>query len=161
MRKKNFGRHFKRTTNQRKGLFRSLMNSLILNERIKTTEAKAKSIKSEVEKLVTKAKNDGEAGKNILLSHLPNEDVVNKLIAEIAPRFKERPGGYTRILRLEKRLKDNSQMVLIEWVEKGTAIVNPVNPNKRVKKAKTIKEPKKEEEPKKETKKKETKKEKK
>ena len=143
MRKRNFGRHLKRTTNQRKGLFRSLMNSLILNERIKTTEAKAKSVKSEIEKLVTKAKNDGEMGKNVLLSHLPNESIVNKLIVDIAPRFKERPGGYTRILRLEKRLKDNSQMVLLEWVEKGAVLATTANPNKRVKKEKTVKEPKK------------------
>lgn len=140
MRKKIFGRRFKKDVNQRKALFRSLMHALIINEKIKTTEAKAKSIKGEIEKLVTKAKNKGDVAKNVLLSHLANEEMVDKLINEIAPRFKERPGGYTRILRLEKRLKDNSQMVILEWVEKGSVVVvSSKNKNKRVKKEKVDK----------------------
>lgn len=149
MRKRIIGRKLKRTANQRKGLFRSLMSSLILNERIKTTEAKAKSVKGEIEKLVTKAKNKGEIARNVLLSHLPDEKVVEKLLVDIAPRFKERPGGYTRILRLEKRLKDNSQTVLLEWVEKGSITTVVANPNKRVKKEKTVKPKKVKEAPKK------------
>lgn len=140
MRKKIFGRRFKKDVNQRKALFRSLMHALIINESIKTTEAKAKAIKGEIEKLVTKAKNKGDIAKNVLLSHLANEQMVDKLINEIAPRFKERPGGYTRIMRLEKRLKDNSQMVILEWVEKGSVVVvSPKNKNKRVKKEKVEK----------------------
>lgn len=117
MKKKVLGRRFKKDVNQRKALFRNLIRSLVLNEEIKTTEAKAKAIKSDVEKLVTAAKKGEEASYN--LKKKISEDVVVKLIKEIGPRFKSRPGGYTRIVRLENRLKDNAEMVLLEFVEKG------------------------------------------
>lgn len=117
MKKKVFGRKFKKDVNQRKALFRNLMRSLILNEEIKTTEAKAKAVKGQVEKLVTVAKK-GESA----LYHLKkdiSEDAAAKLIKEIGPRFAKRPGGYTRIVKLGSRLKDNADMVLLEFVEKG------------------------------------------
>lgn len=116
MRKRVFGKRFKKDTNQRKALFRSLINGLIINGRISTTEAKAKAIKGKVEKLITEAKNKGEQARDNLLRNL-NPDIADKIIKQIAPRFKERPGGYTRILRLGTRLKDNARMVLLEFVE--------------------------------------------
>lgn len=149
MRKNVFGRRLRRTTNQRKGLFRSLMRSLVLEGRIKTTEAKAKSVKGEIEKLVTKAKNSGEEARRDILKYLPHDDVVSKIISEIAPLYKTRPGGYTRIIRLSSRKKDNASMVIMEWVESGavtgeSAVSKTVKTEKKVKTPKTSKAPKKE-----------------
>lgn len=120
MRKKVFGRKFKKDKGQRQVLFKSLMRSLAIHEGIKTTEAKAKSIKGDFEKMITKAKM-GEEARYHLIKDLP-EDAVDRLIKEIAPRFKNRPGGYTRIVRLGTRLKDNAEMVLLELVEKGEKV---------------------------------------
>lgn len=117
MRKRVFGRKLKRNINQRKALFRSLMASLVLNGKIKTTEAKAKSIKGEIEKMVTHAKKSGEEAKRILLKNLADEKIVDRIIKDIAPKFKARPGGYTRILKLGPRVKDAAQMVMMTWVE--------------------------------------------
>ncbi len=121
MKKKVFGRRFKKDINQRKALFKNLIRSLILNEEIKTTEAKAKSIKGQVEKLVTVAKRGEDAAYH--LNKDINEDAVRKLVQEIGPRFKDRPGGYTRIVKLGSRLKDNAPMVLLEFVEKGERVI--------------------------------------
>lgn len=116
MKKNVFGRQLKRDTNERKALFKSLMSALVLKERIKTTEEKARAIRGQVEKLVTKAKIKGEAARSILSAYLlPN--ALDKMIEEIVPRFKERPGGYTRIVKLGRRFGDNAMMVLMEWVE--------------------------------------------
>ena len=117
MRKRIFGRRLKRDRNERKALFRSLMNSLVLVGKIKTTEAKAKSIKGEIEKMVTLAKNKEGNARNLLMSRLSNERVVEKIISEIAPKFATRPGGYTRIIRMGPRVKDSAKMVLMSWVE--------------------------------------------
>lgn len=117
MRKKVFGRRFKKDANQRKVLFKNLMRSLILNEEIKTTQAKAKAVKGEVEKLVTAAKKGESAAYNLKKSI--SEDAVLKLVKELGPRFEKRPGGYTRIVKIGNRIKDNAEMVLLEFVEKG------------------------------------------
>lgn len=132
MRKRIFGRRLQRDTNERKALFRSLMRELVLHGKIKTTQAKAKSIKGEVEKMVTKAKTQGESA----FVHLQKKftgDVVEKLIKEIAPLFKDRPGGYTRIIKMGRRVKDNAPMVLLEWVE-NVSDTTIVETKKRVKK---------------------------
>ncbi len=121
MRKRVFGRHFNKDTNQRTALFKGLMRSLALNESIKTTESKAKAIKGEFESHITKAK-DGEEARYHLVKHL-SEDAVDRLIKDIAPRMKDRPGGYTRIIRLGNRVKDNAEMVILELVEKGEKVV--------------------------------------
>jgi len=116
MRKNVFGRRFKRDTNQRKALFKSLLSSLVLKERIKTTEAKAKAVKRDADKIITKAKEKGKDAKRLLSSYLfPN--AIDKLMEKIAPRFAKRQGGYTRIVRLGKRVSDNAEMVLMEWTE--------------------------------------------
>lgn len=122
MRKNVFGRQFKRDTNERKALFKNLMTSLVLYDQIKTTEAKAKAIRGSVEKLVTKAKKKGDLATPLLLPYL-HESAVKRMLREIAPRFTNRPGGYTRIIRLGKRLGDDATEVIIEWVEKG--VVKP------------------------------------
>lgn len=136
MRKNVFGRQFKRDSRMRKALFRSLMREIILNGQIKTTEAKAKAIKGELEKHVTKAKVQGQAS----LVHLQKDfqqDVALRLINDIAPKFKDRPGGYTRIIRLGNRLKDNAPIVIMEWVEEVSKVA--VEPKKRTKSEKTPK----------------------
>ncbi|PIT88892.1 MAG: 50S ribosomal protein L17 [Candidatus Levybacteria bacterium CG10_big_fil_rev_8_21_14_0_10_36_7] len=117
MKKKVFGRKFKRDVNQRKALFRSLIRALVLHEKIKTTEAKAKAVKGDIEKLITKAKTKKEDSSRELLSVLLEESLVRKVIDEIAPRFESRNGGYTRIIKLGTKKKDNSKVVLLELVE--------------------------------------------
>lgn len=121
MQKRVFGRKLNKDINQRRALFRGLMRSLALNESIKTTEAKAKAIKGEFESHITRAKK-GEVARYHLVKHLP-EDAVDRLIKDIAPRMKERPGGYTRIIRMGNRLKDNAEMVVLELVEKGEKVI--------------------------------------
>lgn len=133
MRKNVFGRNFKRDTNERKALFKSLMSSLVLEERIKTTEEKAKAIKGQVEKLVTKAKKGGTHVESLLSPHL-NAKAIKKMTTEIAPRFSERPGGYTRIIRLDRRFSDNASIVLIEWVERPTVTATAIADTKETKK---------------------------
>ena len=137
------------------------MHGLVLHGKIKTTEAKAKSIKGAIEKLVTAAKNKGEESRGLIFSALANEMATDKIIAEIAPLFKTRPGGYTRILRLAPRVKDGASMVLLTWVEevKRTSFDTPKRnlgkktTKKEAPKAKEKKEAKKEETPKETTKK--------
>lgn len=126
-----YGRKFNKDTNQRKALFKGLMRSLALNESIKTTESKAKAIKGEFESHITKAKR-GEEARYHLIKHL-SEDTVSRLIKDIAPRMKDRNGGYTRIIRMGNRTKDNAEMVLLELVEKGE---NVVEASKKIRKTK-------------------------
>ena len=120
MLKRVYGRKFNKDLNQRKALFKGLMRSLALNESIKTTESKAKAIKGEFESHITKAKK-GEQARYNLVKHL-SEDAVDRLIKDIAPRMKDRNGGYTRIIRMGNRVKDNAEMVLLELVVKGEKV---------------------------------------
>jgi large subunit ribosomal protein L17 len=118
MRKNVFGRQFSRDTNQRKSLFKSLISSLILQESIKTTLEKAKAIKGDVDKIVNKAKRGDEKKAVQLLQRSLGLKEMEKVIKDIALRFKDRTGGYTRIIKLGKRFSDNAEMVVIEWVIK-------------------------------------------
>jgi len=116
MRKQVFGRQFKRDFNERKALFKGLLSSLVLNGSIKTTEEKAKAIRGQAEKLVTKARKTGNNLGKLFSLYLTN-DAIKKLISDVAPRFSKRNGGYTRIVRLGRRVSDGAKMALIEWVE--------------------------------------------
>ncbi len=118
MRKNVFGRQFSRDTNQRKALFKSLLSSLILDERIKTTLEKAKAIKGDIDKIVNKAKKGDNTLKVQFLQRHLGIDAMDRLIKDIAPRFKDRSSGYTRLIRLGRRFSDNAAMVLMEWVVK-------------------------------------------
>ena len=115
MRKNVFGRQFKRDANERKSLFKSLVSALIFEERIKTTEAKAKAVKRLADRVITHAKK-GESAGQLLRSYLP-ADAIRKVISQIAPRFAKRQGGYTRIIRLGRRFSDRAPMVFLEWTE--------------------------------------------
>ncbi len=119
MRKRVFGRKLKRTTNQRKGLFKSLAQAMVLHGRIQTTEAKAKAVRGEVEKLITIAKKHNGDAIQFLQKHIPPKTADG--IIRIAPLFKDRQGGYTRIIKIGSRKKDNAQMVILEFVEKIVA----------------------------------------
>lgn len=117
MRHHNATKKFGRKKKQREALLRSLAISLIEHGRITTTETKAKALRPVVEKLVSRAKTQSLASRRVLLSRLSNnERVVQKLFADIAPRYTERNGGYVRIVKLPPRAKDASPMAVIEFV---------------------------------------------
>ncbi|MCX6386691.1 MAG: 50S ribosomal protein L17 [Solirubrobacterales bacterium] len=106
-----------RDTAHRKALLRNLCKELIDHERIKTSEAKAKAVKPEVEKLITLAKRgDLHARRQALTALGQDKFIVYKLFEEVAPRYTERPGGYTRILKLGPRRSDSTEMVYLELV---------------------------------------------
>lgn len=117
MRHRVFGRKLNRDHNARKSLFKNLISSLIDNGQITTTEAKAKAVRGLMDKLVTRAKLGTLQSRRLLESFLQDKDLVNKIVDEIAPKFAGRPGGFTRILRLERRYGDNAEMVKMEFVE--------------------------------------------
>lgn len=121
MKKKVFGRQFKRDANERKALFKGLMTDLVMRESIQTTLPKAKSIKGQVEKLVSKAKVRGPQAKQFIQPFVSSQ-AVDKIITDLAIRFADRPGGYTRIVKLGSRFSDNADMAVIEWVEKAVVV---------------------------------------
>ncbi|MGH7245930.1 MAG: 50S ribosomal protein L17 [Candidatus Levyibacteriota bacterium] len=130
MRKHVFGRQLKRDANERKALFKGLMNSLVMNEKLETTEAKAKAIRGKVEKLITKAKNRKEEARAFLQPYFSAE-AIEKVLTDLAPRFANRPGGYTRLIKLGARFSDNASMAMMEWVEKSAKVaVVPSNVKK-------------------------------
>ena len=118
MRHRLSGRKLGRNTNQRKALFRNLIRSLILKEQIKTTVAKAKSIRGQVDRLLNLAKAGTVIARRRALAILPDKAAVTKLFKELGPRSGSRSSGFTRIRRLSRRLGDNSLMVQMEWVDK-------------------------------------------
>ncbi len=110
------GRKFHRKKGQRQALFKSLINNLILKEKIETTEAKAKEIKPLIEKLITLGKKQNLASFKILLSRLSKKS-AQKIYHQIAPRYQDRKGGYARIIKSVKRRKDDgAKMAIIEFV---------------------------------------------
>lgn len=112
------GKRLGRTTNQRKALMKNLATALIEHERIETTLVKAKELRSYVEPFITLAKNDSVANRRLAMSRLGSKAAVQKLFnADFRARFGERPGGYTRILKMAPRLGDAAEMALIELVD--------------------------------------------
>jgi large subunit ribosomal protein L17 len=110
--------HLGRKTAHRHALLSNMASSLILNKRITTTVAKAKELKKYVEPLITKSKDDTTHSRRIVMSYLQNKDSVKSLFAEVAGRVGDRPGGYTRIIKLsDARLGDGSDMCMMELVD--------------------------------------------
>ena len=101
----------------RKALHRNMVSSLFKYERIKTTKAKALAVRRTAEKMITRAKVDSVHNRRIISGRLYNEGIVAKLFTVIAPRMKDRKGGYTRILKIGQRLGDAAQMVILELVD--------------------------------------------
>ena len=116
MRKLKKGRKFSRKKDQREALLKSLASALILNEKIKTTEAKAKELRLFIEKYINLAKNKDLATRRFL-SKFFSVKVVKKLVDEIGPRYKDRKGGYTRIIKLGPRKSNGAKMAIIELVK--------------------------------------------
>ena len=110
-------KHFGRKTGPRKALWRGLVNSLVEHGRIKTTLAKAKELRRHVEKAVTVGKKQTLHARRLLLARYPNEGVVSTIMSDIAPRFQDREGGYTRILKLGMRPGDRAEMAYIQFVD--------------------------------------------
>src|SRR6201987_5384850 len=111
------GRQLSRNSSHRHALMRNLSVSLLRHETIRTTLPKAKELRRVVEPLITLAKSDGEANRRVAFSRLRDAEVVEKLFADLGPRFKARPGGYTRILRMVPRPGDSAPMALMQLVE--------------------------------------------
>ena len=110
--------HLSRTASHRSALLSNMASSLILNKRITTTVAKAKALKKYVEPLITKAKTDSTHSRRTVMSYLQNKDSVRTLFGEVAGRTSDRPGGYTRIIKMgDVRLGDNAEMCLLELVD--------------------------------------------
>lgn len=116
MRKRNVGRKLSRKRDQRKALFKALARDIFLKEKIKTTEAKAKEISGLVEKQITLAKIGNLSSRRLLLRQL-SPSIAKKVVNEIAPRYKERKGGYTRIIKLGQRKSDGARMAIIELIK--------------------------------------------
>ncbi len=116
MRHGNNNRKFGREKGQRAALLKSLARNLIIHEKIDTTEAKAKELRPYVEKMVTLAKKDTLASKRLLVARLSSARQSKKLYSDLGPRYAKRTGGYTRIIKLPRRLSDGSKMARIEFI---------------------------------------------
>lgn len=109
--------HLGRTDSHRKAMLANMASSLIKHKRISTTLAKAKALRSYVEPIITKSKNDTTHSRRIVFSYLQDKETVTELFRDIAAKVANRPGGYTRIIKLNNRLGDNAEMALIELVD--------------------------------------------
>ena len=116
MRHRKKGRQLGRQTKHRGALFRNLVTSLLDHERIETTEAKAKEIRGFTDRMITLGKEGTLPARRRALGFLRSKSVVSKLFDDVAARFKDRPGGYTRIIKTRRRVGDAAEMVAIELV---------------------------------------------
>ena len=121
MRHARSGRKLGRDASHRKALYSNLTGSLIVHGRIETTEAKAKAVKPFAEKMITLAKRGDLSARRQAMAALRSNDVVHALFADVAPRFADRPGGYTRIVKMGPRQGDAAEMVLLELVDHDPA----------------------------------------
>lgn len=117
MRHRKSGRKLGRNSSHRKAMFRNMAASLFRHETIKTTVPKAKELRRVAEPLITLAKEDGVANRRLAFSRLRDKEVVGKLFKDLGPRFKQRPGGYIRILKLGPRPGDAAPMALVMLVD--------------------------------------------
>jgi len=117
MRHRIAGRKLGRRTGHRLALYRNLVTDLLKHESLVTTEPKAKEVRGIAEKMITLGKKSGLHSYRQALSFIMDKKVTEKLFADLAPRYKERPGGYTRIVKLQPRLGDGAPMVKLELIE--------------------------------------------
>ncbi len=123
-------RKLNRTSSHRLAMLRNMSNSLLRHELIKTTLPKAKELRRVVEPLITLAKDPTVANRRLAFNRLRDREMVVKLFAEIGPRYKARPGGYTRILKFGFRVGDNAPMALMELVDRPESQAGAVESNK-------------------------------
>lgn len=131
---RSHGKKFKqlsRTSSHRKLMLSNMANSLIIHKRIKTTVAKAKALRGYVEPLITKSKVDNTSTRRLVFKYLQNKDAVNELFRDVAVKVAERPGGYTRIIKLGTRLGDNAEMAMIELVDYNPNLVKEDKPKRK------------------------------
>ena len=126
--------HLGRKSGHRKALLANMASSLILHKRINTTVAKAKALKSYVEPLITKSKDDSTHSRRVVFSYLKNKEAVTELFRTVAPKIADRPGGYTRVLHTGFRQGDAAEMALIELVDFNEAALASA-PQKATKKS--------------------------
>jgi large subunit ribosomal protein L17 len=117
MRHRKSFNHLGRKTGHRRALLANLANSLIRHKRITTTLAKAKALRTYVEPLISKSKEDSTHSRRVVFSYLHDKVAVAELFKEVSPKVADRPGGYTRIIKLQNRLGDNAEMCIIELVD--------------------------------------------
>ena len=117
MRHQRVNNHLGRTSSHRKSMLANMATSLILHKRITTTVAKAKVLKSYIEPLITKSKEDSTHSRRVVFSYLKDKSATAELFREISPKIAERPGGYTRILKTGNRIGDNAEMCILELVD--------------------------------------------
>ena len=115
--------HLGRTSSHRKSMLSNMATSLILHKRIATTIAKAKALKSFIEPLITRSKEDSTHSRRVVFSYLKNKTATAELFREISPKIAERPGGYTRILKTGNRIGDNAEMCILELVDYNQAML--------------------------------------
>jgi large subunit ribosomal protein L17 len=125
MRHRHGLRKLNKTSSHRLAMLRNMTNSLFLHEVIKTTLPKAKELRRVAEPLITLAKEDTLANKRLAFDRLRDRDIVGKLFAELGPRYKERKGGYLRILKFGFRQGDNAPMALVELVDRPIVVEAP------------------------------------
>ena len=118
MRHKKSGRKLGRTSCNRKAMFRNMATSLLLHETIKTTLPKAKELRRVVEPLITLAKKDDISNRRLAFSRLRDKVIVGKLFNDLGPHFKERPGGYLRILKIGQRSGDSAPMAIVQLIDR-------------------------------------------
>ncbi len=118
MRHRQSGRQLNRNSSHRKAMFKNMACSLFRHEIIKTTLPKAKELRGVAEPLITRAKEDSLANRRVVFDRIRDKEMVGKLFAEIGPRYKERPGGYIRILKCGFRAGDNAPMAFVELVDR-------------------------------------------
>lgn len=118
MRHRNTGRALSRTSSHRKAMFSNMCSSLIEHERIKTTLPKAKELRRYIERLITVSKSDSVASRRQVFAKLRSIKAVGKLFSVLGPRYVERPGGYTRILKCGFRAGDNAPMAIVALVDR-------------------------------------------
>jgi large subunit ribosomal protein L17 len=116
MRHQKSGRKLNRTSSHREAMFRNMASSLVKHELIRTTLPKAKELRRVAEPLITLAKVDGVANRRLAFARMRDKEAVGKLFVELGPRYKERPGGYLRILKCGFRPGDNAPMAYVELV---------------------------------------------
>ena len=126
--------HLGRTASHRSAMLANMASSLIVHKRITTTLAKAKALRKYVEPIITKCKEDSTNSRRVVFSYLQNKDSVKELFGTVAPKVGERPGGYTRILKLTNRKGDNAEMAIMELVDFNEVVMNDRTANTEVKK---------------------------
>jgi len=139
MRHRKSGRHLNRNQSHRKAMFRNMMVSLIQHEAIRTTLPKAKELRRHIERIVTHGKTDSVHKRRLAFARLRDDAAVGKLFTEISPRYKERPGGYIRIIKCGYRAGDKAPMAYVEFVGREDSAEEKPAPKKATKAKKASK----------------------